>query len=87
MDLDSLALIFYSMNQFCIARRLDCNVLEAVAGLLSMARTAVLSANVAAQAFCFFKKKYCFCLFTIYHHIVHRKRKRTEKFNTGSHIF
>jgi hypothetical protein len=29
------------MSQFCIARRLDCNLLEAVAGLLSVTRTAV----------------------------------------------
>jgi hypothetical protein len=47
MDLDSLALTLPSMSQFCIARRLDCNLLQAVAGLLSMARTAVSSAKVA----------------------------------------
>jgi hypothetical protein len=35
------------MSQFCIARRLGCNLLEAMAGLLSMARTAVSSAKVA----------------------------------------
>jgi hypothetical protein len=34
-------------SPFCIARRLDCNLLEAVAGLLSMARAAVSSAKVA----------------------------------------
>jgi hypothetical protein len=49
MDLDSLALTLHFISQFCIVRRLDCNVLEAVAGLLSMARTAVSSAKVADE--------------------------------------
>jgi hypothetical protein len=35
------------MSQFCIAGRLDCNLLEAVTGLSSMPRTAVSSAKVA----------------------------------------
>jgi hypothetical protein len=35
------------MSQFCIARRLNCNVPEAVDGLLCMARTAVSCAKVA----------------------------------------
>jgi hypothetical protein len=46
VDVDLLALSFHFMNQVCIARRLDCNLLEAVAGL-SMARTAISSAKVA----------------------------------------
>jgi hypothetical protein len=47
MDLDSLALTSHFRSQFCIARRVDCNLLEAVAGLFSMARTAISSAKVA----------------------------------------
>jgi hypothetical protein len=42
INLDSLALTLHFMSQFCIARRRDCNLLEAVAELLSMARTAGL---------------------------------------------
>jgi hypothetical protein len=47
VDLDSLALTLQFMNQFCIARRWDCNLLETVVGLLSRARTAVPSAKVS----------------------------------------
>jgi hypothetical protein len=36
-----LALTLHFRSQFCITRRLDCIFLEAVAGLLSMTRTAV----------------------------------------------
>jgi hypothetical protein len=36
-------------KQICIARRLDCNLLEAVDGMLSMATTAVSSAKVADE--------------------------------------
>jgi hypothetical protein len=49
VDLDSLALTLHFMRQFCIARRLDCNLLEAVAGLLPMTRTAVSSAKVSDE--------------------------------------
>jgi hypothetical protein len=47
MGLDLLASTLHFVSQFCITRSLDCNLLEAVAGLLSMARTAVSSAKVA----------------------------------------
>jgi hypothetical protein len=47
--LDSLALILHFIGQFCIPMRLDCNLLEAAAGLLSMARTAVSSAKVSDE--------------------------------------
>jgi hypothetical protein len=47
MDLDSLALTLHFIRQFCIDRRLDCTLLGVVAGLLSMARTAVSSAKLA----------------------------------------
>jgi hypothetical protein len=46
-DLDSLALILHILIHFCIASRLVCSFHEAMAGSLSMANTAVLSANVA----------------------------------------
>jgi hypothetical protein len=39
--------LVHFISQFCIARRLVCNLLEEVAGLLSMARTAVLSVKAA----------------------------------------
>jgi hypothetical protein len=45
-----LALTLHFMSQFCIGRRSDCNLLEEVAGLLSMARTALSSAKVAYVA-------------------------------------
>jgi hypothetical protein len=46
-DLDSLAFIFNFFNHFHIASRLVCSFCEAMPGPLSMANTAVLSANVA----------------------------------------
>jgi hypothetical protein len=46
--LKSLALTLHFMSQICIARRLNCNLLETVVvRLLSMARTAVSSGKVA----------------------------------------
>jgi hypothetical protein len=35
------------VSQFCITGRLDCNLIEAMSGLFSMARTVVSSAKVA----------------------------------------
>jgi hypothetical protein len=46
-DMDSLAFILHLFNHFCIASRLDCNFCEAMPGSLSVANTAVSSANVA----------------------------------------
>jgi hypothetical protein len=42
-----MTLALHFASQFCIARRLDCNSIEAVAGLLSVARTTVSSVKVA----------------------------------------
>jgi hypothetical protein len=46
-DLDSLDLILYFFNRFCIASRLVCSFCEAIPGPLSEASPAVSSANVA----------------------------------------
>jgi hypothetical protein len=46
-DLDSLALILHLFNHFCIASGLVCSFCEAMPGSLSVANTAVSSANVA----------------------------------------
>jgi hypothetical protein len=48
IDLDSLAFILHSLNQFWISSRSVCSLCEAMAGSLSMATTAVSSAKVAA---------------------------------------
>jgi hypothetical protein len=45
-DLDSLAFILHLFNHFYIAHRLICSFCEAMSGSLSMASTAVSSANV-----------------------------------------
>jgi hypothetical protein len=46
-DLDSLAVILSFFNNFCIASRLVCSFIEAMAGSLSVATTAVSLANYA----------------------------------------
>jgi hypothetical protein len=46
-DLDPFAFILHFLNQFWIASRLVCSLYEAMAGSLSMATTAVLSAGFA----------------------------------------
>jgi hypothetical protein len=45
--LDSLSFILHLSNHFCIASRLVCSSREAMPGSLSVANTAVSSANVA----------------------------------------
>jgi hypothetical protein len=45
--LDSLAFILHFVNHFCIAFRLVCSFCETIPGQLSVANTAVSSANVA----------------------------------------
>jgi hypothetical protein len=47
IDLDSLAFILHFLNQSWIASRSVCSFCDAMAGSLSMATTAVSSANVA----------------------------------------
>jgi hypothetical protein len=47
IDLYSLAFILLFLKQFAIANRLVCSFCEAMAELMSMATTAVLSAKVA----------------------------------------
>jgi hypothetical protein len=49
MDLDSLALTLHFMSQFCIARGLDCNLLEAVAN--SGALSSFISSVVLGDQF------------------------------------
>jgi hypothetical protein len=46
-NLDPLALILHFLNQYWIEARLVCSFCEAMAGTLSVASTAVLSAKVA----------------------------------------
>jgi hypothetical protein len=46
-DLDPLAFILHFLSQYWIAARLVCSFCEAMAGTLSVASTAVLSAKVA----------------------------------------
>jgi hypothetical protein len=46
-DLDSLAFILHLLNNFCIALRSVCSFCEAIPGPLSVANTAVSSANCA----------------------------------------
>jgi hypothetical protein len=50
INLDSLAFILHFLNQSWIASRSVCSFCEAMAGLLSMATTAVSSAKVAVAA-------------------------------------
>jgi hypothetical protein len=50
-DLDSLAVILHPFNHFCIASGLVCSFCEAMPGSLSVATTAVSSANVAVVDF------------------------------------
>jgi hypothetical protein len=47
VDLDPLAFILHFVSQLCIASKLVCSLLEAMAGLLSVAITAMSSAKVA----------------------------------------
>jgi hypothetical protein len=47
VNLDSLAFILHVASQLCIASKLACSLLEAMAGSLSVAVTAVSSAKVA----------------------------------------
>jgi hypothetical protein len=47
LDLDPLAFILHFARQLCIASKLVCGLLEAMAGSLSVAITAVSSAKVA----------------------------------------
>jgi hypothetical protein len=47
VDLDPLAFFFDFASQLCVASKLVCSLLEAMAGSLSVAITAVLSAKVA----------------------------------------
>jgi hypothetical protein len=47
VDLDPLAFIRHFASQLCIASKLVCSLLEAMAGSLSVAITAVSSAKVA----------------------------------------
>jgi hypothetical protein len=51
IDLDPLALIIQFLNKFWIAGRLVCNFCEAMATSLSVATSAVSSANVAVLDF------------------------------------
>jgi hypothetical protein len=46
VDLDPLAFILHFASQLCIASKLVCSLLEANAGSLSLANTAVWSARV-----------------------------------------
>jgi hypothetical protein len=47
VDLDPLAFILHFVSQLCIDSKLVCSLCEAMTGSLSVAITAVLSANVA----------------------------------------
>jgi hypothetical protein len=47
VDLDPLAFIIHFASQLCIASKIGCSLLKAIAGSLSVAITAVSSAKVA----------------------------------------
>jgi phosphatidylserine synthase len=47
VDLDPLAFIHHFVSQLCVASKLVCSLREAMAGSLSLAITAVVSAMVA----------------------------------------
>jgi hypothetical protein len=47
VDLDPLVFILHFVSQLCIARKLVCSLREAMAGLLSVAITALSSTKVA----------------------------------------
>jgi hypothetical protein len=51
VNLDPLAFVLNFANQLCIASKLVCNLLEAIAGPWSVAITAVSSAKVADVVF------------------------------------
>jgi hypothetical protein len=51
VDLDPLAFLLHFASQLCVPSKLVCSLLEAMAGSLSVAITAVSSAKVADVVF------------------------------------